>query len=247
MRDCNSKSAKEFTYWQLQNRVPAVHVLYDLNLRLDSLAPDRQFEENTENTHDMGFVDKKVSDLEIFDSLGDDDGSAAHTNKNFSTTRILEKLDSSSATHRIASQMRLSQVLLVGNAANMPCRSWQTQTTSYVNITAYWHETQKRSVFKIGMQLAALKGNTTTRFEFCVDTSAPTSVVGLKELRGIRSMLKKKIYFRPSTKNSRFADATYEYLGTIDIALSTLIGIPKIYVKLDDVSADVPAFLGFDV
>lgn len=54
MRDCESKSAKEFAHWQLQNELAAVHVLYDLALRMDSLASDRQYKEDIDDNREMG-------------------------------------------------------------------------------------------------------------------------------------------------------------------------------------------------
>lgn len=105
MRDCKSKFAKYFAHRQLRNRVHAVHVLHDLDLRMDSLASDRPSEQNIDDTHIMLFVAKKVFDLEIFESLEVDDDSAVNTNSNYTETHILEMLDSSSATHHIASYM----------------------------------------------------------------------------------------------------------------------------------------------
>lgn len=54
-------------------------------------------------------------------------------------------------------------------------------------------------------------------------------------------------YIRRSRDRLRFADATYDSLGTISIPLRTTPGVPPILVKMDIVHADIPALLGLDV
>lgn len=68
-----------------------------------------------------------------------------------------------------------------------------------------------------------------------------------KKICKICPYLKKKFFLRPSTKNFRFADAVYQSLGTIDFPLSTPRGIPIIFVKMEVVSADIPALFGLEV
>lgn len=66
MGDCESMSAKEFAHGHLRNEVPEVHVLHDLGLRMDSIAFDSQCEKDIGDTHEIRFIDKKVSDIELF-------------------------------------------------------------------------------------------------------------------------------------------------------------------------------------
>lgn len=83
---------------------------------------------------------------------------------------------------------------------------------------------------------------------FCVDTGAPTSVIGLKELRRIFNQLGRRLpILRHSPKRFQFADASFDSLGKIDLPLATPAGIQAIFVTLDVVSADVPALLGLDI
>ena len=82
---------------------------------------------------------------------------------------------------------------------------------------------------------------------FFVDTGAPTSVIGRKELRiisqgnGIRNLK-----LRKSGNRFRFSNSTFQSLGQVDLPLATPCGLRPIYVTLDVVSADVPALLGLD-
>lgn len=85
------------------------------------------------------------------------------------------------------------------------------------------------------------------RLDFCVDIRAPTSIVGLREIRQICFSLKKLIALRTSSKSLQFADATCQTLGPISIPLMTPQGMPNIFVKLEVVSADVPALIGLNV
>ena len=80
---------------------------------------------------------------------------------------------------------------------------------------------------------------------FCIDTGAPLSVIGLKELRRVFSGIGKRLKgLRPSHRRFKFADAAYGSLGCIDLPLATPSGINTIYVSTDVVAADVPALLG---
>lgn len=83
---------------------------------------------------------------------------------------------------------------------------------------------------------------------FCVDTGAPSSVIGLKELRRIANVYGRRlIRLRKSLKRFRFADASFNSLGQVEIPLATPGHLKPIYVNLDVVSADVPALLGLDI
>lgn len=225
----------------------AVHVLLDLAPRMGSLASDRQCEEDSDETNKMEFLYEKVSDLEIFESLGNDDSSAVNTNSNYTEMQIIEKLVSSSAIHYIASQMSRPQVFLVGKVDDMPRRLRLSQTTSDISTSENWREMQKGPMAKIDIQVVELKRNMTSRPGFYVDIGAPTLVVRLRNLRGIRLVLKEKFNLRPSSNCFRFAKATYKSLKTIETTLLTPIEITNIYVKLYVVSAVVPALLGIDV
>lgn len=83
---------------------------------------------------------------------------------------------------------------------------------------------------------------------FCVDIGAPKSVIGRKELNRVVNAIgmrpKKPRY---SSNRFRFADAEYESLGKASIPLLTPPGIPAIFVEMNVVQADIPAFLGMDV
>lgn len=81
---------------------------------------------------------------------------------------------------------------------------------------------------------------------FCIDTGAPTSVIGIKELRRIFGKFGRRLQgLLGSDRRFRFADAVFESLGRIDLPLATPNGIPTVFLSLDVVSADVPALLGF--
>lgn len=73
--------------------------------------------------------------------------------------------------------------------------------------------------------------------KFCVDIGAPTSVVGLQEIRRIYSDLKKRFSHCRSSKRCQFADATYHCWGVSTVSLSTLVRVPNIYASLDAFSA----------
>ena len=69
---------------------------------------------------------------------------------------------------------------------------------------------------------------------FCIDTGAPTSVIGLPELRRIFAKDKLKyLQLRKSPKKFKFADAVFQSLGRVDLPLATPSGIPPIYISLD--------------
>lgn len=92
----------------------------------------------------------------------------------------------------------------------------------------------------------------TTRLQrvvgFCIDTSAPRSVIGKKELN--RILLKHGIHHRrilKSTKSFRFADTTFKSLCSAHIPLNTPPGAPTIEGNLDIVETDIPALLGMDI
>lgn len=109
---------------------------------------------------------------------------------------------------------------------------------------------QKREPTEIALtNIHAYELSRTTRVRpgFCVDTGAPASVVGLNEIRHIYSALHRKFSLRPSRKSFRFADAAYKSVGVTTLPLLTPVGVPNLYVKLDVVTADVPALLGLDV
>jgi len=82
---------------------------------------------------------------------------------------------------------------------------------------------------------------------FCIDTGAPTSVVGLTEVRRIANSARKRLKLRSSSKRFRFADATFDSLGRVFLPLATPCGVMAIYVPIDVVAADIPALMGLDV
>jgi len=81
------------------------------------------------------------------------------------------------------------------------------------------------------------KGRTGLRPGFCIDTGAPASVIGLKEVRRIANNAGKREKLRPSNKRFRFADATFDSLGKIFLPLATPNGSMPIYVEMDVVAA----------
>ena len=92
------------------------------------------------------------------------------------------------------------------------------------------------------------RNSTYKRPGFCVDTGAPSSVIGLKELRRLPASFGRHLLrLKKSHKQFRFADASFESLGHIKIPLGTPPGVSPVYISLEVVSADVPALLGMDV
>ena len=88
---------------------------------------------------------------------------------------------------------------------------------------------------------------TIDRPAFCIDTGAPSSVIGLKELR--RILQHQSLRATPTLKSLnrfRFADYTFQFLGQVDLPLSTPNNRPPIHVTFDIVAAYVPALLGLD-
>ena len=79
---------------------------------------------------------------------------------------------------------------------------------------------------------------------FCIDTGAPSSVIGFKKLRRIASRSDRRLI---SFKRFRFAKASFQSLGRVDISQLTPNYIPPIYVIMDIVAVDVPALLGSDI
>lgn len=83
---------------------------------------------------------------------------------------------------------------------------------------------------------------------FFVDTGAPTSVIGLKELRRLANEYGRDLLrLRRSMKTFRFSDTTFESLGQVEIPLATPNHVHPIMVTLDVVSRDVPALLGLEM
>ena len=84
--------------------------------------------------------------------------------------------------------------------------------------------------------------------QFCVETGAPRSIIGLKE----RKLCYKgkeipRSCLRPSRNLYRFADKTVAAIGRTTLILETPVGTPAIPVEVDVVRPDVPALLGLDV
>lgn len=80
------------------------------------------------------------------------------------------------------------------------------------------------------------------------DTSAPRSVIGLKELNLLQNQLEiRNIKGKPSQHDFKFPNATYSSLGSVVLPLYTPPGVLTIYAKLEIVPADVPTLLGLDV
>ena len=92
-------------------------------------------------------------------------------------------------------------------------------------------------------------GNNRCR-RFCVDISAPKSVIGRKELCRIFSEQNLRVPELQSTAHKHrfwFEDELFDSLGRVTHYLATQIGVPLIPVELDVVQADVPALLGMDI
>lgn len=86
--------------------------------------------------------------------------------------------------------------------------------------------------------------------DFCVDTGAPTLVIGLKEAHRIFTRLGRKfprLRLKKIRERFRFANAIFDSLGTLNIPLATPSGIKTLLITLDVVTADVPVLLGLDV
>ncbi len=84
---------------------------------------------------------------------------------------------------------------------------------------------------------------TQARLGFCMDTGAPSSVVGRDVLHdfGLAENL------TPSTKQFRFGDSKFRSLGKVVLYLETPTGIPPIPITFEVVTAKVPALIGLDV
>lgn len=102
---------------------------------------------------------------------------------------------------------------------------------------------EQNKIFMIDFFVSQIRHKKQNFLGFCVDIGAPTSVVGLQEIRRIYAKPPKKS-LRPSTKWFQFSDAIYQSLETSTIPLGTPVGTPNVYVKLDVISADILALLG---
>ena len=81
-----------------------------------------------------------------------------------------------------------------------------------------------------------------------MDTGAPSSAIGMKELRRLSSLYGKQLFrLLRSFKQFRFAGASFTSLGRVDLPLATPSHFRPVFVTVDVVSADVPALLGLDV
>ena len=105
------------------------------------------------------------------------------------------------------------------------------------------------SILKLNLQRFFDAKHGRERPGFCVDYGAPSSAIGIKEVRRIYSRFSKQV---PSLKNSRnrfrSADATFDSIGTIEIPLATSRGVQTIFIIIMDVvSAYVPALVGLDI
>lgn len=81
-----------------------------------------------------------------------------------------------------------------------------------------------------------------------MDTGAPQSVIGRKELNRIFN--KNGIHdvrIIPSNKSFRFVDTSFKYLGRVQIELETPLVALTVQVCLDIVQVDIPALLEMDV
>ena len=82
---------------------------------------------------------------------------------------------------------------------------------------------------------------------FCMDIGAPSSHIGLRELKRIHfaaGMKRKQL--KKSKRRFRFGDSVLQSLGRTNLPLETPIGMSDKYVQMDVVSADVPALVGLD-
>ena len=83
---------------------------------------------------------------------------------------------------------------------------------------------------------------------FGIDTGAPSSVIGLKEVRRILQHQRlRAVPTRKSLNRFRFADSTFQSLGQVELTLSTPKNRLPIYVTLDIVVVDVPPLIGLYV
>lgn len=77
---------------------------------------------------------------------------------------------------------------------------------------------------------------------FWVDTGAPSSIIGMKELRILATQFGRHLLdSRRSYKTFRLADASFRSLSRFGLPLRTPGSIPPIFITMDVVSADVPA------
>lgn len=83
---------------------------------------------------------------------------------------------------------------------------------------------------------------------FCVDTGAPSSIILIKELRSLSIVFGTNLLRpRKPKKRIRFADSSFDFLGEVEITISTPYHIQTIIVKIDVVSDDVLELLGLDL
>ncbi|CAN8066076.1 unnamed protein product [Agarophyton chilense] len=98
------------------------------------------------------------------------------------------------------------------------------------------------------MERSHKKDKLTRRSGFCVDTGAPSSDIGLKELRRLATQYEKSLLrLKKSVKQFRFADVSFASLGCVEIPLAAPSGRPPIWVAFDVVAVDLPALLGLEI